>query len=460
MKRNKNSEDNIIEANLNNIKEQNNNIRIDENDIAVIIKTGGNGKTPVLITVLPVLAMLLSLLPGIIKNAWNLETARDGIIALLLTGIVIFYIRFNFSNLHEKKLFAIIISINYLASLALLLFVPKPEIFCFWMLGGLLIAMLIDQKLGLLVHFVFSVFLGINFLDSPEAIIQILLNGILMIMLSKALKQKATVVYAAIIILSTNITVAFALNNFIFRKVNGFNYLYSLFSILLILIVAFTLNYLYNMKFGAITLPISNQSLKQDKSDGQADNNKQAQEDDNPDDNLYAASYELLCDKSNALLLKLKEYSETLYTHSERIADLSSRAAAELGADEKLALAGGLYHEIGRIKGGVSYIDDGLAIADEYKFPAELKAIIREHNIKYEKPSSVEAAIVMLSDSVESTINYIFKNEGNKYSTEKIIDNIFKLRLNKGSFDACPLKVNDFMKLKNFYVREYENMKN
>lgn len=502
MKRNNSSDDFTVAGNQEDIKRQDNSIWIDEKDIAVIIKTGGSDKSPVPIILLPFLAMLLSMLPEISKLAFNLETARFGIIALLLTGIVVFYIRFNLSGLYTKKLFMPIFVLGYLGSLVLLLYVPSPEIFTFWMLGGIVIAMLFDQRLGLLIHFAYTVFMGICFLDSPKAIIQIMFIGVLTIMLSGALKQKATAVYASIIILSTNITVAFILNNFIFRMLNGFNYMISLFSLLIVLTAAFFINYIYNTKYALAAESSGNTAAKADKDDGQADG-LQINSDDNINAGLnqevskadqaesiiiqsvnYAdqtdesdsrtdaessikdvtglqteSSLELLCDKSNLLLVQLKQYSEALYAHSEKIADLAFRAALEIGADAKLALAGGLYHEIGRIKNSGNYIEDGLAIADEYKFPAELKAIIKEHNIKYGKPGSLEACLVMLADSLEASISYVLKNKGNKYSTEKIIDSVFKLRMDKGIFDACPLKIKDYKRLKEFFIREYADYK-
>jgi membrane-associated HD superfamily phosphohydrolase len=122
-----------------------------------------------------------------------------------------------------------------------------------------------------------------------------------------------------------------------------------------------------------------------------------------------------------------------------------------------LAKAGGLYHDVGKMISKNNYIDEGLAIADEYFFPKELKAILKEHNIKSEKPGSVEAAIVMLSDSVVSTIEYIEKNDDRRYTTNKIIENIFQLRMEKGSFDASTISLKDYKLLKEFYQREFEN---
>jgi putative nucleotidyltransferase with HDIG domain len=165
-------------------------------------------------------------------------------------------------------------------------------------------------------------------------------------------------------------------------------------------------------------------------------------------------SYELLNEKDNVLLMKLKEHSVSLYEHALQIGDLSYRAAKEIGADELLTKAGGLYHEIGKINGN-NYIEEGLKIAEEYAFPKELIMILKQHNIKYEKPTSMEATIVMLSDNVVSTIEYIEKTEDNKFTSNKIIDNIFQMRMEKGTFDQSGLSIKDFKKLKDFYQKEF-----
>jgi putative nucleotidyltransferase with HDIG domain len=167
-------------------------------------------------------------------------------------------------------------------------------------------------------------------------------------------------------------------------------------------------------------------------------------------------SYEVLCDTENDLMKRLKQCSEALYEHALYIGDLSCRAALTVGANELLAKAGGYYHEIGKIN-GKNYIEEGLIIADDYAFPKELKAILKEHNIKYEKPGSIEAAIVMLSDSVVSTIEYIEKMGDHKYTTVKVIDNIFQMRMEKGTFDASELSLKAFKTLKEFYQKEFNN---
>ena len=431
------------------------------------------GKNSILITILPILSMCAAILPGYYFKNSMLEIYKIAILTMVLTAIATFYIRSNAENILTKRLAKTIIILGYISAICLLLIIPKPYMFCFWMFGGLLIAMLIDNKLGMLFHFNLSMIMAISLSLRLEMVIQILVIGAMMCLLSGALRSKATVVYAAIIILSTNVTLSFVINNFIFNTDVNYNYLNSLFSILAVLVTAFLLCILYD-KTGSKQ---ENNEPKADASDiimidsitndnlviaeiietvqlEEASNQSTASAEEPGKDTETRPSYDILCSEDNELLRKLKQYSESIYEHAVKIGEISSRAASAIGADEILARAGGLYHEIGKIN-GKNYIEEGLVIAEEYSFPKDLKAILKEHNIKYDRPSSVEAVIVMLSDNIVSTIDYINKTEEHKFSTNKIIENIFQMRMDKGTFDGVNLSLKDFKVLKEFYEKEY-----
>lgn len=452
-------------------------------------------KYPVSISLLPVLSMIVAILPSIFHNTAGIDIAKIGIITIVLTGTVSFYIRLNADNILDKTLAKTIIILGYLGSICLLLLVPEPTVYSLWMIGGLLVAMLLDNKLGLLLNFNLTFIMGIMLNLHPENVIQILVICLLMSLLAGALKNKVTVIYAVIIILSSNITLAFAINNFVFERASNYNYVYSLFSILAVLITAFFISIPYQN--------FINKAITKDSAENNAEICITSNEEDNTSDSIHSSmeekdnqkakhnllekdkivlsiqesaltsdlerddlphsvetktSFEVLCDMDNQLIRELKQYSEILYLHAVHIGDLSYLAAMEIGANELLAKAGGLYHEIGKIN-GKNYIEESLKLAEDYSFPKELKAILREHNIKYEKPSSVEAAIVMLSDNVASTIEYIEKTEDHKYTTNKIIENIFQMRLDKGTFDASGLSLIDYKKLKEFYQSEFNKTK-
>lgn len=446
-------------------------------------------KTPVIITILPILSILAAVLTGYFLQVSKKDMVRLGIITLILSGAVTFYIRLYMDSILSRRLSKTIIVFGYLGSILALLLVPSPELYSFWMIGGLVVAMLVNNKLGLLFNFNMTFIMGIVQALRPELLIQILIVCLLLSTLAGALRNKATVIYASIIILSTNMTLSFVVNNFIIDEASNYKYFDSLFSMIVILFAAFILSALYQSFLPqktqkAMVMDQKEQAISQkltfeEKASEAAELSASGRDNlvssmsltlvDNEDQALRESAaavydtgqmlesktgYLLLCDLNNELILKLRSFSESLYAHSVYIGELSGRAAKEIGADELLAMAGGLYHEIGRMNGKI-YIDEGLKLAEEYSFPKELKAILKEHNIKYDRPSSVEAAIVMLSDNIVSTIEYIDKAEDHKIKADKIIDNIFQMRLDKGTLDSSGISVKEYKKLKEFYHLEF-----
>lgn len=424
------------------------------NDQAVRVKEAVMYQNSVMLHLLPLFSMLTAVLLGIIMKRSLIDITKSGVLTLILTMVLTFYIRWNGERLPLRKYGINLITGGYLLSLLLILVIERPEVFSIWMLGGLLVAMMIDSRLGLMIFFNLSFIMGLTFMLDPETVIQLLIIGSLMSLLSGALKQKATMVYAAIIIMATNITLSFVIHNFVFETSFNYNYMNSLFSILAVLILAFLLNLLLERIMIPLNAHVVLSSLQLNQ-ETDTDCNLEVRDSAQVQRQLGTrTSYEVLCDTNNELMKKLKAHSEALYQHSIKIGELSCLAAREIGANILLAKAGGYYHEIGKIYGN-NYIDEGLKIAEEYIFPKELTDILKQHNIKYEKPSFVEAAIVMLSDNVVSTIEYIDKSEEHKFTNDKIIDNIFQLRMEKGTLDNSGLSVRDYKVLKEFYQKEF-----
>lgn len=426
------------------------------------------GASPVtMINYLPVLAALTAILPVIIKRSPEMDIIKISVLTLILTAAATFFIRMNAEDILSKRLSKTIIIISYLFSIVIIMAVPHPEIICFWMIGGLTVSMLIDNRLGLLLHFNLCFILGIFLSLRPETVIYLMVMGVLMSLLSSFLRQKSSFIYAAIIILSTSVTLAFLINNFVFETAVSYNYVSSFFSILAVLSAAFVLCLIYQRRFGSgeeAADVAAGKEVIENKTSETNDYGINAAEITATDiESVYKGnqhfgsrtSYELLDQPDNTLLLQLKEHSEESYEHSLQIGDISGRAAKEIGADEALARIGGMYHEIGKINGR-NYIEEGIKIAKEYDFPQELILIIKQHNIRYDKPASREAAIVMLSDNVVSTIEYIEKTEKIRFAPCKIIDQIFQMRMDKGTFDQAGLSLKDFKCLKDFYQREYQ----
>lgn len=163
----------------------------------------------------------------------------------------------------------------------------------------------------------------------------------------------------------------------------------------------------------------------------------------------------LLClfDVDSELMKRIMEHSSYLYNHSVQNGRLSYKAAVYMGFDRLVAGTGGLYHEAGRIYSEKGDIDAFNKIAMEYKFPAVLTSTARQNSTSSEKPKSPEEAIVMLSDCIISIGEYLEKKgKREEITNEKIVKNIFRNRIAKGSFDESGMDRRQLNKLMGFYI--------
>ena len=140
----------------------------------------------------------------------------------------------------------------------------------------------------------------------------------------------------------------------------------------------------------------------------------------------------------------MKNKSASLYYHSNEVAEMSRLAAKRIGADYNLAYAGGLFHDLGKVSGS-EYIKEGLKLAEKYGIPKDIRTIMVEHNVKSRAPKSKEAAIVMLSDTVVSTIEYVKGTMDKKEISEQVlVENAINKRLTSGALNKSGLTIEEF----------------
>ncbi|MCX7832160.1 MAG: HDIG domain-containing protein [Actinobacteria bacterium] len=204
-----------------------------------------------------------------------------------------------------------------------------------------------------------------------------------------------------------------------------------------------------------------------------------------------------LSSPSQPLLKELMMKAPGTYNHSVMTANLAEAAAHAVGANPLLTRVASYFHDIGKIKRPVffvenqigiknphdetnpslskiiisSHVRDGIEIARKHGLPDEIIDIIAEHHgttlmypiykkaleegngdveesafrYQYRKPRTKEAAIVMLADSVEAASRTVTKKTPEKL--EKLINNIIKERLNDGQLDEAPITLSDLMKI-------------
>ena len=208
---------------------------------------------------------------------------------------------------------------------------------------------------------------------------------------------------------------------------------------------------------------------------------------------------------NHPLMKRLLMEAPGTYHHSVMVANLAEVAAEEVGGNPVVARIGAYYHDIGKLKrpyffgenqrGGdnphskitpnlstliiVSHVKDGIELAKEYKVPKILQDMIEQHHgttlVKYfyytmknsaenpedikeedfrypgPKPTTKEAGILMLADSVEAAVRSI--NEPTKGKIEAMVNNIIKDKLNSDQLVNCDLTLKDLEKIRKCFLK-------
>lgn len=207
-----------------------------------------------------------------------------------------------------------------------------------------------------------------------------------------------------------------------------------------------------------------------------------------------------LSDLNTPLFRRMITLAPGTYGHSVSVANLAESACREIGADPLLARVGAYYHDIGKIDQPEYFIENqsdgnkhdelkpnlsaaiikshlkiGIEKAKEIGLPKEVIEIIAEHHgngvINYfyneakkteenvspddfaypgEPPSSREAVVVMLADSVEAASRTVEKPTIAKL--EKMVWKIFMTRLEDGQFDNSEISFRELRIIRDTFV--------
>lgn len=158
-------------------------------------------------------------------------------------------------------------------------------------------------------------------------------------------------------------------------------------------------------------------------------------------------------DENFSLKKDLENKLPQVYKHSKQVADLAKGAANVIGADEQLVYAGGIYHEAGKLI-GKNYVEHSVELAKKNAFPESLIQVISEHNVTCKIPTTKEAAILMLADSVVFMLEHMdtYKKEQMK-DKSILVKRIFELRFTKGELDDSQFSIKDYKELQTFFCQ-------
>jgi putative nucleotidyltransferase with HDIG domain len=206
-----------------------------------------------------------------------------------------------------------------------------------------------------------------------------------------------------------------------------------------------------------------------------------------------------LSDPNKPLLKRLAMEAPGTYAHSIIVGNLAEAAAEAIGADALFARVASYYHDIGKMirpqffvenqqRGNVhnrmspslsrlvvtSHVKDGVELAEQYRLPAPIIDIIREHHgtclIKYfyhqatmagaeepgpaleyqfryegPRPRSKESGIIMIADAAEAASRTLEKPTPGRL--RELVERIVRDRLADGQFDDCELTFKDLEKI-------------
>ncbi|HUG95315.1 MAG TPA: HDIG domain-containing protein, partial [Pleomorphomonadaceae bacterium] len=214
-----------------------------------------------------------------------------------------------------------------------------------------------------------------------------------------------------------------------------------------------------------------------------------------------------LANPSNRLLRRVLLETPGTYHHSVMVGNLAERAAETIGADPLLARVAAYYHDIGKMKNPLAFIEnqaggpnlhddlnpetsariiaahvrDGVELAQEYRLPPQIAAFIPQHHgssvmgyfhgkaleaseeadadrYRYPgpKPQSREAAIVMLADGVEASVRSLPQKEDAEI--REMVDRIVDGRLADGQLDDSDLTLRDVERIRGSFVEQLLGM--
>lgn len=164
--------------------------------------------------------------------------------------------------------------------------------------------------------------------------------------------------------------------------------------------------------------------------------------------------YQELNDPENELLVELKTTNPQSYYHAVHTAYFCEKLALVIGADARLAKAGGYYHKIGKMRSEEN-LKNTLMIANEYDFPPKLRQILLEYGSKNTLIQSKEAALILFSDAMVSTVSYLFEQD--KAATPdyaKIAELVISRNLESRILDHCELTLNDIRQIKKYFAKD------
>lgn len=377
----------------------------------------------IVIPALMLITVVLMSYRSMLEHTKPLEIITNSLFALVNFFVIIFILNSSESEQNFKgdaESWYRLLSIYPVCYAAAILFTAlSPELRPVAVIS-MIMALMFGQGTGLISNILFSGTIVLLTADSFEVLFLYLLFGTIACIMVKYFHVFRLIFFASVILFMSQLLLLILFQYMLYEKIVVNRLIQGMISVLIDITVLL------------LTMFYRNQFVKK----------------------RYKHKLKRICSDQYPPIANLKRTAPQIYFHSVQVSALACHAAEEAEADVELTKAGALYHDIGKPL-SKDYIKAGLQIANRYRIPAAVKMIILEHNSKVCSPKSIESAIVMLSDSVISTIDFM-KNKQEKYIDEhKLIDNILTMRMQSGLLDSCGMSIEQFNEIKRAFLKAY-----
>lgn len=159
-------------------------------------------------------------------------------------------------------------------------------------------------------------------------------------------------------------------------------------------------------------------------------------------------------DPEHPILVELKSFSKEEYYHAIHTAYLCDRIGKHLGLQDRVIKACGYYHRIGVLKGENNW-ENLQVILKEQNFPEEVQSVLREYMDDAERVISKEAVVLMICDSLVSSISYLFSQEPSaQLEYSPIINLVLKETIESGKINHSAVSFGEIQKIRRILLKE------
>lgn len=181
----------------------------------------------------------------------------------------------------------------------------------------------------------------------------------------------------------------------------------------------------------------------------------------------YRVTYMELTAPECELLTRLKEEAQEDYYQSMHTSYFCERIAGQLELDVQAVKAAGFYHKIGvlyqrQASGDQESPKDPREMGKELftmfrrqHFPPAMQEILKEYLLPDRIVSRRETAVLIMADAVTASIIHLLAaNKGRDLDYDKIIDSVFRIKLESGVLNQCRISLQEITQMKKIFKEE------